>query len=161
MIWRTIWIVLCTIASTRTSPSAAFTIFPTQSRHRLTSPSRILHATENTAADPPSSLSSSSTPPPPSPEDDDDDDGYEEVELEYLTENDFYNSEWKIGTVWNKNARSQIEETWVRLISREDGTNVAVWGDGAKGTWVVDVPSQFFSISKETFGGWGGKKIWA
>jgi len=36
-----------------------------------------------------------------------------------------------------------------------------VWGDGAKGTWTLDVTSQFFSISKETFGGWFGKKIWA
>lgn len=25
----------------------------------------------------------------------------------------------------------------------------------------MDVPSQYFSISKESFGGWFGKKIWA
>ena len=101
--------------------------------------------------------------------DDDDDDEYEYVEYEDLQMSDLSGSEWKIGTVWNDNDQS-IEETWVRLVFDEDGGGegfgskpscVAVWGDGAKGTWSLDVASQFFTISKETFGGWLGKKIWA
>ena len=76
-------------------------------------------------------------------------------------------SEWKIGIVWNDN-EDVIKETWVRLIVDDNGggpgstpTNVAIWGDGGKGKWSVDVPNQFFSISKESFGGWFGKRIFA
>ena len=94
-----------------------------------------------------------------------DDDEYEMVEEEFelLTERDFYNTEWKMGTLMDMKPREakSIDTTWVRLVTTEDGTNKAIWGDGAEGKWTVDVPSQFFSISKETFGGWGGKKIWA
>mmetsp|Transcript_11934 Transcript_11934/g.25238 ORF Transcript_11934/g.25238 Transcript_11934/m.25238 type:complete len:288 (+) Transcript_11934:42-905(+) len=102
-------------------------------------------------------------------EDDDDEDEEEWVYEEYtdLTEPDFYNSEWKIGTVWNDRP-NEIKETWVRLIVDDGGggpgassTNVAVWGDGARGKWNIDVPSQFFSVSKESFGGWLGKRIYA
>lgn len=98
-------------------------------------------------------------------EQDDDDEEMEwvEEEFELLTERDFYNTEWKIGTLMDGAPRSptSIDTTWVRLMTTEDGTNKAVWGDGSKGKWTIDVPSQFFSISKETFGGWLGKKIWA
>ncbi|KAL3790135.1 hypothetical protein HJC23_009572 [Cyclotella cryptica] len=98
-------------------------------------------------------------------EDDDDDDETEwvEEEFEVLSERDFYNTEWKIGTLMDNKPRvpSSIDTTWVRLTTTEDGQNKAVWGDNSKGRWVVDVPSQYFSISKETFGGWFGKKIWA
>lgn len=101
-----------------------------------------------------------------------DEDGEDEEEWVYeeytdLTEADFYNSEWKIGTVWNDN-ESVIKETWVRLVVDEGGdgpgataTNVAIWGDGGKGKWSLDVANQFFSISKESFGGWFGKRIFA
>lgn len=104
-----------------------------------------------------------------SDDDDADDDDEEWVYEEYtdLTEPDFYNSEWKIGTVWN-DRQNDIRETWVRLVVDDGGdgpgatsTNVAVWGDGARGKWNIDVPSQFFSISKESFGGWLGKRIYA
>lgn len=85
---------------------------------------------------------------------------WEEVEIENLSEQDFYNSEWLIGTVYND--KDKIEETWVRLTIDPDSTkNIATWGDGASGSWSVDVPSQFISMTKETFGGWGGKKLWA
>lgn len=98
-------------------------------------------------------------------EQDDDDEEMEwvEEEFELLTERDFYNTEWKIGTLMDGAPRSptSIDTTWVRLMTTEDGTNKAVWGDGSKGKWTIDVPSQFFSISKETFGGWLGKRIWA
>ena len=103
------------------------------------------------------------------PAQDDEDDDEEWVYEEYtdLTEADFYNSEWKIGIVWNDN-EDVIKETWVRLIVDDNGggpgstpTNVAIWGDGGKGKWSVDVPNQFFSISKESFGGWFGKRIFA
>lgn len=98
-------------------------------------------------------------------EQDDDDEEMEwvEEEFELLTERDFYNTEWKIGTLMDGAPRSptSIDTTWVRLMTTEDGTNKAVWGDGSKGKWTIDVPSQFFSISKETFGGWLGKQIWA
>lgn len=98
-------------------------------------------------------------------EKDDDDEEMEwvEEEFELLTERDFYNTEWKIGTLMDGAPRSptSIDTTWVRLMTTEDGTNKAVWGDGSKGKWTIDVPSQFFSISKETFGGWLGKRIWA
>lgn len=97
---------------------------------------------------------------------DDDDEEWEYVEFENLTEEDFYNSEWKIGTLWD--GKTNIKETWVRLIVQPAGEgpgaqakNVAIWGDGWKGKWSIDVASQFFSISKESFGGWLGKKIWA
>ena len=89
-------------------------------------------------------------------EDDDDDDEWEYEEFEILTNEDFYGSEWKVGTL--KDKQDKIEETWVRLLQEGDQ---AIWGDGAKGTWNLDVPNQFLSVSKETFGGWGGKKIWA
>ena len=97
-----------------------------------------------------------------------DDDG-EWVYEEYtdLTEADFFNSEWKVGTVWNDN-ESVIKETWVRLVVDDGGdgpgataTNVAIWGDGGRGKWSLDVANQFFSISKESFGGWLGKRIFA
>ena len=98
-------------------------------------------------------------------EQDDNDEEMEwvEEEFELLTERDFYNTEWKIGTLMDGTPRSptSIDTTWVRLMTTEDGTNKAVWGDGSKGKWTIDVPSQFFSISKETFGGWLGKRIWA
>lgn len=95
--------------------------------------------------------------PPPATEDEDEE--WELVEYEDLTESDFIDSEWKVGTAWIK--REKVETTWVRFIRDEEANNVAVWGDGAKGTWKIDVASQFVSVSKETFGGWGGKKIWA
>jgi hypothetical protein len=86
-----------------------------------------------------------------------------EEEFELLTERDFYNTEWKIGTLMDDKPRDprHIDTTWVRLVTTEDGTNSAVWGDGSRGKWTIDVPSQFFSISKESFGGWLGKRIWA
>mmetsp|Transcript_4920 Transcript_4920/g.7177 ORF Transcript_4920/g.7177 Transcript_4920/m.7177 type:complete len:225 (-) Transcript_4920:67-741(-) len=79
---------------------------------------------------------------------------YEEYEL--LTRDDFIASEWKIGTL-DKGSK-KIVETWVRFLDRN---NEAVWGDGSQGKWNVDVPNQFITISKESFGGWFGKKIWA
>ena len=91
-------------------------------------------------------------------EDEDEEEEWEEVEIENLTEQDFYNSEWLIGTVYND--KTEIEETWVRLTITES-ENIATWGDGAKGKWAIDVASQFISITKETFGGWAGKKLWA
>eukprot|EP00574_Skeletonema_japonicum_P002196 CAMPEP_0201720488 /NCGR_PEP_ID=MMETSP0593-20130828/5414_1 /ASSEMBLY_ACC=CAM_ASM_000672 /TAXON_ID=267983 /ORGANISM="Skeletonema japonicum, Strain CCMP2506" /LENGTH=240 /DNA_ID=CAMNT_0048211127 /DNA_START=17 /DNA_END=739 /DNA_ORIENTATION=- len=96
-------------------------------------------------------------------EEDDEEEEWVEEEFELLTERDFYNTEWKIGTLMDGTPRSptSIDTTWVRLMTTEDGTNKAVWGDGSKGKWTIDVPSQFFSISKETFGGWFGKQIWA
>eukprot|EP00584_Thalassiosira_punctigera_P001243 CAMPEP_0172525866 /NCGR_PEP_ID=MMETSP1067-20121228/890_1 /TAXON_ID=265564 ORGANISM="Thalassiosira punctigera, Strain Tpunct2005C2" /NCGR_SAMPLE_ID=MMETSP1067 /ASSEMBLY_ACC=CAM_ASM_000444 /LENGTH=269 /DNA_ID=CAMNT_0013309247 /DNA_START=22 /DNA_END=831 /DNA_ORIENTATION=+ len=101
--------------------------------------------------------------PLPLEEGDDDEMEWVEEEFELLTERDFYNTEWKIGTLMDddpRNAKS-IDTTWVRLLTTEDGDNKAVWGDGSEGKWTVDVPTQFFSISKESFGGWLGKKIWA
>ena len=103
----------------------------------------------------------------PAQDDDDDDDEWVYEEYTDLTEADFYNSEWKIGIVWNDN-EDVIKETWVRLVVDDNGggpgstpTNVAIWGDGGKGKWTLDVPNQFFSISKESFGGWFGKRIFA
>lgn len=96
----------------------------------------------------------------------DEDDGemeWVEEEFELLTERDFYNTEWKMGTLMENKPREakSIDTTWVRLVTTEDGENKAIWGDNSKGKWNVDVPSQFFSISKESFGGWFGKQIWA
>ena len=86
-----------------------------------------------------------------------------EEEFELLAESDFYNTEWKIGTIMENKPReaSSIDTTWVRLVTTENGDNKAIWGDNSQGKWTIDVPSQFFSISKETFGGWFGKQIWA
>jgi hypothetical protein len=96
-------------------------------------------------------------------QEDDDDDEYEYEEYESLTEADFYNSEWKIGTLWDN--ANKIEETWFRCVVREGDLGavefIAVWGDGSKGKWNFDAASQFFSISKDSYGGWLGKKIWA
>jgi len=101
----------------------------------------------------------------PIPMIDEDDEELEWVEEEFetLTERDFYNTEWKIGTLIDNKPRDpkSIDTTWVRLTTTEEGTNKATWGDGSQGKWTVDVPSQYFSISKETFGGFFGKKIWA
>lgn len=95
---------------------------------------------------------------------DDNDDKEEEweiVEFEELDESDFINSEWKVGTNWY-NKPNEIDTTWVRLIiDPESEKNVAIWGDNSKGFWKIDAAAQFFQISKETFGGWGGKKLWA
>ena len=86
-----------------------------------------------------------------------------EEEFELLTERDFYNTEWKIGTIMDDKPRDakSIATTWVRLVTTEAGDNKAIWGDDSQGKWTIDVPSQFFSISKESFGGWFGKQIWA
>lgn len=100
---------------------------------------------------------------------DDDDDEWEYEEFDVLGEADFYNSEWKVGTLQNNEGTGggllqkepKIEETWCRLLVDEDGQQTCVWGDGAKGKWNFDTPSQFLSMSKDTIGGWFGKKIWA
>lgn len=111
-----------------------------------------------------SSSSSSDVATASSNEDDDEDDEEEEweiVEFEELDESDFINSEWKVGTNWY-NKPNDIDTTWVRLIiDQESEKNVAIWGDNSKGFWKIDAAAQFFQISKETFGGWGGKKLWA
>jgi hypothetical protein len=88
-----------------------------------------------------------------------DEEEWEYEEYEELQESDFYNSEWKVGTVW-ESSRQKIDVTWCRLIAKEKELK-AIWGDGAMGKWSFDRGSQFFSVSKETWGGWGGKKIWA
>ncbi len=90
--------------------------------------------------------------------DDDDDEDWEYEEYESLTEQDFYNSEWKVGTVME--GANKIDTTWCRCVVK-DGEFVAVWGDNSKGKWNFDAASQFFSISKDSWGGWFGKKIWA
>jgi hypothetical protein len=91
----------------------------------------------------------------PAPRDDNtDDDEYEYVEIDSLQETDFAGSEWIVGTCND----DKITETWVRLTVDDRAQNVAVWGDGSKGKWNLDVAAQFFSISKE---GIMGKKIWA
>jgi hypothetical protein len=87
------------------------------------------------------------------------DDDWEYEEYEVLQESDFYNSEWKVGTLWDSKM-DNIQTTWCRLVVKDD-QNVAIWGDGAVGKWNFDVPSQFIGISKESFGGWLGKQIWA
>lgn len=91
-------------------------------------------------------------------DDDDEDDEWEFEEYENLTERDFYDSEWKVGTVMENS--NKIEETWARLVVQE-GEFVCVWGDGSSGKWNFDGASQFLSMSKDTIGGWLGKKIWA
>ena len=91
-------------------------------------------------------------------DDDDDDEEYEYIEYEALTEAEFLNSEWLVGSNWDTNP-SKIEETWARCVVDKDGKNVVVWGDNASGQWSLDVASQFFSMSKENM--WTGKKIWA
>lgn len=90
---------------------------------------------------------------------DEDDDEWEYEEYEILKESDFYGSEWKVGTVMD--GKKKIKETWCRLVVKEGGEFFAVWGDGGEGKWNFDVASQFISITKDTFGGWGGKKLWA
>jgi len=97
-------------------------------------------------------------------EDDEDEDEYELIEYETLSEPDLYNSEWKVGTNWNKaKNRDDIKVTWVRLVidPKNMKKNIAIWGDGAQGLWKLDERAQFLTVSKETFGGWFGKKIWA
>lgn len=91
-------------------------------------------------------------------DDEDDDDEWEYEEYESLTERDFYDSEWKVGTLMENS--NKIEETWTRLVVK-DGEFICVWGDGASGKWNFDAASQFLSMSKDTIGGWLGKKIWA
>mmetsp|Transcript_18305 Transcript_18305/g.33188 ORF Transcript_18305/g.33188 Transcript_18305/m.33188 type:complete len:286 (-) Transcript_18305:113-970(-) len=98
---------------------------------------------------------------------DNEEEEWEYVEYEMLKEKDFVGSEWRVGTVMERSPQ-KIEETWVRLVTTvQDGlggekvVNVAYWGDGRQGKWNLDVASQFLSISKETWGGWLGKQIWA
>ena len=71
-------------------------------------------------------------------------------EFELLTEHDFHNTECKIGTLMDDKPQlpKNIDTTGVPLVTTEDGTNKAIWGDGANGKWTIDVPSQFFSILK-------------
>ncbi len=83
---------------------------------------------------------------------------WEFEEYELLTETDFYDSEWKVGTLME--GSNKIEETWTRLVVK-DGEFICVWGDGANGKWNFDGASQFLSMSKDSFGGWLGKRIWA
>ncbi|GKY91098.1 hypothetical protein MPSEU_000082600 [Mayamaea pseudoterrestris] len=81
---------------------------------------------------------------------------FEYVEYDYLTEADFINSEWVVGTLFGNDKK--IQETWVRLARTEDGKNVCFWGTKQQGTWNLDVASQFLSISREQI---YGKQIWA
>jgi len=112
---------------------------------------------------PPSSLTSN---------DDDDDDEWDYEEYEDLVEADFYGSEWKVGTVMDGDPSStkklKIEETWCRLLVEEVEQGIGkqqlqrcIWGDGGRGKWKFDRGSQFLSLTKETYGGWLGKRIWA
>jgi len=138
--------------STTVNPDA-----PSQSRGRVAARSSSLRMSSVEAPLP--SLNNNA-------EGEDDDDGDMEwvaEEFELLTERDFYNTEWKIGTLMDNMPREaqSIDTTWVRLVTTDAGENKAIWGDGAAGKWTVDTPSQFFSISKESFGGWLGKRIWA
>lgn len=103
-----------------------------------------------------SCLQSATTLDPPSSSAEDDDE-YEYIEYDRLTEAEFVGSEWLVGTCWDSNP-NKIEETWVRLITDDSGTNVCVWGDDASGKWSLDVASQFLSLSKENV---FGKRIWA
>jgi hypothetical protein len=137
------------------STASAFSIQPTTTSTRnLIGNSKIqgnsaLSAADNTE---PAGLEKSKV-----AEDDDEDDWVME-EYENLNESDFYNSEWKVGTLMD--GSNNIKETWTRLIV-QDGEFICVWGDGDNGKWNFDAASQFLSMSKETFGGWLGKKIWA
>lgn len=88
----------------------------------------------------------------------DDEEEWVEEEYEDLTEQDFYGSEWRVGTLMD--GSNKIVETWCRCVVK-DGQFVAIWGDGAEGKWAFDTASQFFSITKDSWGGWFGKKIWA
>eukprot|EP00569_Conticribra_weissflogii_P006994 CAMPEP_0171335920 /NCGR_PEP_ID=MMETSP0878-20121228/5653_1 /TAXON_ID=67004 /ORGANISM="Thalassiosira weissflogii, Strain CCMP1336" /LENGTH=272 /DNA_ID=CAMNT_0011837263 /DNA_START=24 /DNA_END=842 /DNA_ORIENTATION=- len=97
-------------------------------------------------------------------DEDEEEEEWIEEEFELLTERDFFDTEWKIGTVLDSSPDS-IATTWVRLTTTDEGTNIATWGNSnkiiARGKWAIDVPSQFFSISRESLGGWFGKQIWA
>lgn len=55
---------------------------------------------------------------------DDEDLEWVEEEFETLTERDFYNTEWKIGTLMDNKPRDpkSIDTTWVRLSTTEEGT---------------------------------------
>ena len=90
-------------------------------------------------------------------DDEEEDDLYEYIEYDTLQESDFSQSEWLMGTNFDKNP-NEIEETWCRLAVDERGQNVAVWGQGSTGTWSFDSASQFLSISRESV---IGKQIWA
>lgn len=90
-------------------------------------------------------------------DDDDDDDDWEYVEFDALSEADLVGSEWLVGTCWDNNA-NKIDETWCRLITDDEGKNVAVWGDNSEGKWALETASQYITISKTNF---FGKKIWA
>ena len=70
-------------------------------------------------------------------------------------EDETFTTEWKIGTIMDDKPRNAktIATTWVRLVTTEAGDNKAIWGDDSQGKWTIDVSSQFFSISKESFGG--------
>merc|ERR1719491_2597469 len=102
----------------------------------------------------------------------DDDDDWDYEEYEDLVEADFYGSEWKVGTIMDGDTSStknlKIEETWCRLLVEEVEEGIGmqqvqrcVWGDGARGKWKFDRASQFLSLTKDTYGGWLGKRIWA
>lgn len=105
--------------------------------------------------------------------DDDDDNEWDYEEYEDLAEADFYNSEWKVGTVMdgdpeNPNKKEEIIETWCRLLVEEVDQGIGkrqvqrcIWGDGERGKWNFDRASQFLSLTKDSYGGWLGKKIWA
>lgn len=149
------------ILSTLLTISSAFLSQPNIARFAI--PSQLV---ENTPAAPAYKLQSSSIHAATLSEgensslaesDDDDDEEYEMEEFEFLTESDFYGSEWKVGTVMEN--KKKIDETWCRLVVN-DGKFMAIWGDNSEGTWNFDAASQFLSISKDTFGGWFGKKIW-
>ena len=82
---------------------------------------------------------------------------WEYVEFDTLSEADMVGSEWLVGTCWDNNP-NKIDETWCRLVRKEDGTNIAVWGDNSEGKWALDVATQYVTISKTA--PWG-KQIWA
>lgn len=88
-------------------------------------------------------------------------DDYETVEYDFLTEEEFKDSEWLVSTA-RYNATGGIyddgiTETKVRLETNAKGKMVARWADKAQGDWYFDRARQYLCISKEN---WVSRTLW-
>jgi len=102
-------------------------------------------------------------------EEDDDEGDWVFEEYDRLVVQDLIGSEWRVGSLYDArryNPDFNIYETWVRLLEFPQKKNwfqndivkknVAVWGDGSKGTWDFDYSAQYLVITKTSFRNYKG-----
>ena len=77
----------------------------------------------------------------------------EDVELPTFSVNDFQNTTWTVGVLWDGPFK-RVERT--RVFFRDNGK--AVWVSKAMGDWSYDARSNVFRFGRESFFSWNGRR---